>query len=244
MKILDNVYLVGSGQIGLSHPFDCNIYLIDGEDELALIDSGAGVDVYPVLSNIREDGFNPENISKIILTHHHADHSGGCKKIKEVTFAEIYIHQHGAAFVEKGDAEEMGLTVAKRSGFYSPTYKYNPFKIDYRINDKDIISVGKLKLKAVNTPGHSKDSTCFYMDTGHYSSLISGDVVLFDGRICLLNRADSNLEDYRRYFSKIAALSFDALMPGHGVFVIKGGKQHVEKADLALKRLSPPPNFI
>jgi len=244
MKILDNVYLVGSGQIGLSHPFDCNIYLIDGEDELALIDSGAGADVNPVLSNIAQDGFQLDRITKIILTHHHADHSGGCKKIKESTSAGIYLHKVGVAFVERGDEEEMGLTVAKRSGLYSPEYVYDPCKIDHRINDGDIISVGKIKLQAINTPGHSKDSTCYLMDTGYCMVLISGDVVLYDGKIGLLNRAGSNLEDYRRYFPKIAELSFDALLPGHGLFILKGGKQHIEKAALALNQLSPPPNFI
>lgn len=244
MKILDNVYLVGSGQSGLSHPFDCNIYLIDGEGELALIDSGAGADVYPVLSNIKKDGFNPENITKIILTHHHADHSGGCKKIKEATSAEIYIHPNGVAFVEKGDEKEMGLNVAKSSGFYSPDYTYKPFKIDYTINDGDIISVGKVKLKAINIPGHSNDSTCFFMNEKYMNVLFTGDVVSYDGKIGLLNRSDSNLEDYRNYFTRIAVLSFDALLPGHGIFILKGGQQHVEKAALALKKLPPPPNFI
>jgi len=119
MKILENVYLVGSGQIGLSHPFDCHIYLVDGVDELALIDSGAGVDVDLILSNIERDGLDPGRIKKIIITHYHADHSGGCKEIKDRTSARVYIHQHGAELVEKGEEEEMGLAVAKKSGFYS-----------------------------------------------------------------------------------------------------------------------------
>jgi len=244
MRIMDNVYLVGSGQIGLSHPFDCHIYLIDGEDELALIDSGAGVDVGLVLSNIEKDGLKPERIKKIILTHHHADHSGGCKKIKDMTPARVYIHQDGAELVEEGKEEEMGLVVAKKSGLYSPGYTFNPFKVDCRIEDDQIISVGRLNLKAIHTPGHSKDSTCFYMDDGSCKILFSGDVVLFKGEIGLLNLPGSSLKDYRKNFSKVASLSFDALLPGHGVFVLKEGKQHVEKASLALRKLSPPPNFI
>ena len=244
MKIMDNVYLVGSGQIGLSHPFDCHIYLIDGEDELALIDTGAGVDVDLVLSNIEKDGLNPERIEKIIITHHHADHSGGCKRIKDITSARVYMHQDGAEFVEEGNEEKMGLVVAKRSGLYSSGYTFTPFKVDCRIEDGQIITVGKLKLRAVHTPGHSKDSTCFYMDGGSRRMLFSGDVVLFEGKIGLLNRSGSNLEDYRKNFQKIASLPCDALLPGHGLFVIKEGRQYIEKASLALKKLSPPANFI
>jgi len=241
---MDNVYLVGSGQIGLSHAFDCHVYLIDGEGELALIDSGAGVDVDLILSNIEKDGFDPEKIEKIIMTHHHADHSGGCKKIKDITPARVYIHQDGAEFVEEGNEEKMGLVVAKKSGLYSPGYTFIPFKVDCRIKDSQVISVGKLKLKAFHTPGHSKDSTCFYVDDELCKMIFTGDVVLFEGKIGLLNRSGSNLDDYRKNFPKIASLDFDALLPGHGVFVIKGGRQYIEKASLALKKLSPPPNFI
>lgn len=244
MKILENVYLVGSGQIGLSHPFDCHIYLVDGVDELALIDSGAGVDVDLILSNIERDGLDPGRIKKIIITHYHADHSGGCKEIKDRTSARVYIHQHGAELVEKGEEEEMGLVVAKKSGFYSRGYTFKPFKVDYRIADDQTISVGRLKLAAIHTPGHSQDSTCFHIDDGSCRMLFSGDVILFEGRIGLLNLAGSSLEGYRKNFHKISPLACDALLPGHGVFVLKGGKQHIEKGFLALKKLSPPPNFI
>ncbi len=57
MKIIGNVYLVGSGRIGLSHSFDCNVYLIDGENELALIDAGVGIESEKIFANIKEDGF-------------------------------------------------------------------------------------------------------------------------------------------------------------------------------------------
>jgi len=180
MKIMDNIYLVGSGQVGLSHPFDCHIYLIDGENELALIDAGAGEDVDKVLSNIKKEGFNPEKVGKIILTHHHADHSGGCKRIKDITSCKVFIQKEGADLVEEGDEDKMGLVVAKRSGLYSPSYTFSPFKVDYRMEDKDEILIGKLKLKVIHTPGHSRDSACLYLDAGSSKVLFSGDVVFFE----------------------------------------------------------------
>lgn len=244
MRIMTSVYLVGSGHIGLSHPFDCHIYLIDGGGELALVDSGAGVDVDLVLSNIEKHGFKPERIEKVIITHHHVDHSGGCKRIKDITSARLYIHQDGAEFVEEGNEEKMGLAVAKKSGLYPPGYTFTPFKVDCMIEDSQVIPVGKLKLKAFHIAGHSRDSTCFYMDDGSCRMLFSGDVVLFDGKIGLLNRPGSSLETYRQNFPKLACLDIDALLPGHGVFVIKGGRQHIEKAFLALEKAFPPPNFI
>ncbi len=105
MKILDDVYLVGSGQIGLSHPFDCHVYLIDGVDEIALVDSGAGLGIKQILANVKSLGIDRKKICKILLTHHHADHSGGCGRLLDRLDAEVYLHRDGIGFVEEGDEE-------------------------------------------------------------------------------------------------------------------------------------------
>ena len=244
MKILDDVYLVGSGQMGVSHLFDCNIYLIDGGDELALVDSGAGVEVKLLLANVRQEGLERERIGKILLTHHHADHSGGCAHLLERLEAETYLHKKGVDFVEDGDEDRMGLTVAKRCGVYSPSYVYRPFDVGHPLEDQETVSVGRHTLRAYHVPGHSPDATCYLMETEGGAVFFTGDVVFFGGRIGLLNRSGSNLEEYRNSFPKIAALEFESLLPGHGVFVLKGGKRHVDLADAALKKLQPPPNFI
>ena len=244
MKILEDLYLVGSGQIGLSHVFDCHVYLIDGGDEIALVDSGAGLGVREILSNVKSIGLDREKIRKILLTHHHADHSGGCKRFLDRLDTQVYLNTDGISFVEAGDEERMGLTVAKRSGIYSPDYRFEPFTVAQPLQDGDTVPVGRHTLRAHHVPGHSPDSTCFLMDTGAVAALFSGDVVFFGGRIGLLNRSGSNLEEYRNSFGRIASLEFDSLLPGHGLFVLRGGRGHVEQADGALKKLQPPPNFI
>ena len=40
MKITEEVYAVGGGRygLGISNDFDCNVFLIDGGSELALVD--------------------------------------------------------------------------------------------------------------------------------------------------------------------------------------------------------------
>lgn len=244
MKITDRVYLVGSGKFGLSHSFDCNIYLIDGEDELALIDTGAGENVDRVLANVRKDGFSPDKIGKIILTHHHADHSGGCRKIKKATSCRVYLHREDVHRVEQGDEEEMGLVTAKRSGLYSPQYVFDSFKVDYKMGDSEEISVGEIKMKVIHVPGHSKDSVCLYMKEYSSKVLFSGDVVFFEGKIGLLNRSGSSLEHYHQNFSKITSFSCDILLPGHGIFSLSKGEEHIKKAGLALQKVFPPANFL
>jgi len=60
MKLTEHVYLVGSGHLGfdLTDPYDCNIYLIDGGEELAIVDGGSGPGVPQVQEQIKSHGFD------------------------------------------------------------------------------------------------------------------------------------------------------------------------------------------
>ena len=60
VRITDEVYLVGGGvanAFGLSNDPDCHIYLVDGGDELALIDCGmaTGDSMERILGNVRAE---------------------------------------------------------------------------------------------------------------------------------------------------------------------------------------------
>src|SRR6266496_280861 len=51
-------------------------YLIVGETEIALIDPGPGSVLEAQLAAIREAGFDPSDVTHLILTHIHLDHAG------------------------------------------------------------------------------------------------------------------------------------------------------------------------
>ena len=244
MKIMDNVYLVGSGQIGLSHLSDCHVYLIDGENELALIDTGVGIEVEQIFANIEDDGFDPINIKKVLLTHAHADHVGGCKKMKEMLKCAIFVPLNEIDLFERGTDEELGLTIAKESSIYPADYVFPHCFADVAVSNGDNIQVGGLQLKAINVPGHSPGSTCYFLEHKEKRILFSGDVVFYDGKIGLLNYWGSNLADYRNYINRLANLSVDALFPGHKLFTLRNGQQHIDQSISALKKLSVPPTFI
>ena len=82
MQLTTDIHLVGSGMLGLSltDEYDCNVYLLDGGTECALVDIGAGHRLQPLLDEIDRDGPDPGRIARILLTHKHADHSGGASR--------------------------------------------------------------------------------------------------------------------------------------------------------------------
>ncbi|MDQ3947212.1 MAG: MBL fold metallo-hydrolase, partial [Actinomycetota bacterium] len=72
MQLTPDVYLVGSGAsgIGISHPFDCHVYAVDGGSEVAMVDAGCGKDADAVMRELRAAGL-VERLRYLLLTHAH-----------------------------------------------------------------------------------------------------------------------------------------------------------------------------
>jgi len=125
-------------------------------------------------------------IKKILLTHAHYDHAKDLTKLAARTDAEIYVHK----------SEEI---------------KSKDFKIK-NIKDSDEITIGKIKIKVIHTPGHSSGSVCFLINN---KILLTGDTLF----VCAIGRVDlpgSNEEDMMKSLKKLSKLADDIeVYPGH-----------------------------
>ena len=124
-------------------------------------------------------------IKKILLTHGHYDHSKDLTKLAARTDAEIYVHK-------------------------SEDVKSKDFKIRH-VEDGDEITVGKVKIKVIETPGHTAGGVCFLFG----SKLLTGDT-LFVGAIGRVDLPGSNEEEMMNSLKKLSKLEDDIeVYPGH-----------------------------
>jgi len=243
MKISKNIHMIGSGNFGLSCSFDSNFYLIDFKDELVLIDSGSGVGFDTIIDNIKQDGLDPARISKLFLTHSHVDHAGGAFEFKKRFNCSVYMSEQEADLLEHGKEKDFALDIAKKTGLYSEEYQLPNCEVDKRLKNGDTVKAGGTEIKAINVPGHSKGSLCYFVNLPEGNALFSGDVVFADGLIEVLNCDGSELSDYRKYISRLSDLKTDILLPGHSLFVLSEGQKHINMAVSSLKLLFTPKNF-
>lgn len=243
MQITDTIYLVGSEQFALSHLLDCNCYLVDYGDGIALIDTGLGLGVDEILKNIRLHGFDPSALTHILITHTHLGHWGGAPKLREITAAKIWIPAAGRYWLEHVD-EDLTIQQNLKFGRWPRDLAPKPCSPDHVFGDGDRIQLGSTSLETIVVQGHTKDSTCFLWESDDCRALFTGDVIFYGGTIGLINAEGSSLDDYRRDMRKLEGLEIDALLPGHSVFVLRNGQKHIDRAVRKLADFVLPEMFF
>lgn len=241
MRINDRIYLIGSGNLGfnLTNGYDCNVYLINGGDSLALIDAGSGIETERIVNEITNAGFNPSQVDMIFLTHAHADHAGGAYELSKQCDAIVYGLVDTAKFISTGDAEAISLPAAIKAGIYPSTYHLKPCPVT-PINDGDQFQIGDLILQASETLGHSDGHVSYFMDDSGKRFLFGGDLIFGGGKISLQSTWDCRLAEYAQSIRKVSELKIDCLFPGHLTFICNEAHHHIESAVFQLNQLSIP----
>ena len=138
-------------------------YLVGSETagEALVIDPAGDPDLI-----LREAAKNRLRIKYIVNTHSHVDHVMGNKKMKEVTGAEIIIHEADAADLVGQSMQVMNMFGAEPSP-----------PADITVRDNDLITVGDVSLRVLHTPGHSPGGMCLHVD----GLVFTGDTLFVGG---------------------------------------------------------------
>ena len=248
MRLRDDLYLVGGGNAGfdLSAPLDCHVYLLDGGDELALVDAGLGIagGIEAILANVAGDGLDPRRIPRLLLTHYHADHAGGAAEFAGRLDLTVHGSPATAAAISTGDEEAISLPLARQSGFYPDSFQLRPCPVHGDLVEGTRVELGRLTVTAFETPGHCRGHLSFLLDGPRGTAFLGGDLLCHGGRVLMQNTHDCSIQDYAASIFKVEPLRFDAFLPGHGAISLRDGSRHVALAAAAFRRLGLPENAL
>jgi glyoxylase-like metal-dependent hydrolase (beta-lactamase superfamily II)/rubredoxin len=171
--------------------FDANVryrgslqnYLIDTGKEVILVDTGlpagtpeenpdensfgfTGFDICSYMDALANLGYKPEQITKILLTHKHADHSG---EIRSFPNAKIYVGEE-----EVSAAELQGIPNIIPVKFTDGAY--------YNFPESQKISDGVYFIKA---KGHTNGNSLVIAEDGGLFYMFEGDITYVDEALYL-----------------------------------------------------------
>lgn len=222
-RIFGNLYFVGNTYVS-SH-------IIDTGEGLILLDSNFPECTYLLTEGIRKLGLNPYDIKYILHSHGHYDHIGGTRALVEYFGAKTIIGAPDAPIVNGS----VNLTWADELGFAF----FQPFEPDIVLNDGDIFELGKTKIRAVSTPGHTPGTMSYFfnVDDGKntYTAGMQGGAGVNSLTNEFLNKYNlpiSCREDFVNSMEKIKNEHVDILIGNHpGDVDTKGKYERMQKGE-------------
>ena len=167
----------------------------------------------------------------IMLTHGHFDHIYGMSALAKEYGIPVYAHRDELYTLEATNIQVCkcyGLPLPETFPMIKSISEASLPSSFEQVSEGDVIEVGSLSFKVLETPGHTRGGLCFYEPTEKV--LFSGDT-LFAGAI---GRTDHPGGDYDQLMKSI----FEKLMPLDGsVKVIPG---HGPCSDIATERMTNP----
>lgn len=181
---------------------DTNCYIIVDEDtkETMVIDPAGECDKIEEMLKTLES-----KLKYIVLTHCHGDHTGAVNQLKRDMGGSVLIHFF----------DELGLNDASINATEYVGFKNEHIEVDSRLNDNDLLHIGKLEFKVIHTPGHTKGGISLYC--AEHKMLFSGDTVFRRtwGRTDL--PTGSFVDIMNSITNKLMILPEDTIIyPGHG----------------------------
>lgn len=179
-----------------------------GNGNVAVIDPGPLLDEH---IEALKNSLAGENVTHILITHTHMDHSPAAQPLKEFWQANTYgFGPHGAGKLEQGVPVEEGGDMA--------------FLPDVITGHGDIISGDGWTLEAVYTPGHTSNHLCYALR--EENALLTGDHVM-GWSTSVIAPPDGDMTQYMQSLQLLLERDDEVYWPTHGT-CIKDVKHYVQ----------------
>jgi glyoxylase-like metal-dependent hydrolase (beta-lactamase superfamily II) len=209
-------------------------YLWRDPDGLTLIDTGLPGSAPSIAGAIREAGYQPADLRRLVLTHFHGDHIGAAAEIAGWGEVEVSAHRGDAPFIRaQAPGPAPDLADWERPIYDQVTSQLSPEpvvppRIDRELDDGDTLGFGDGGV-AVAVPGHTPGSVALYLP--RHQVLFTGDAVARSpaGQVmCGVFNVDRTLA--AASLQRLASFDVEVACFGHGEPLTQGAGAELQAA--------------
>jgi endoribonuclease LACTB2 len=169
-----------------------NTYVL-GNGELLIVDPGAGDageygKLLELIASLKEEGLRPV---AVFLTHHHGDHIGGARAVKEHLGIPLWCHARTADRLD--------------------------FAADRLLEDGEVLTLAgspPQRWRVLHTPGHARGHLTLVDELSR--AAVVGDMVAGVGSI-VIDPPEGNMRDYLAQLARLRDWPVTTVYPAHGV---------------------------
>lgn len=214
MEIVPHVHLI-PGIIA-------NPYLLIDPDGLTLIDTGIPGSHKKILRFMKDLGYAPQALKRILITHADFDHVGGLAALQVTSGAHVYSHSIEAVGISEGHStralKPRSALVKFLFDSMARLFKPKPARVEEAVKDGQTLpALGGLRV--LETPGHTPGHLSFFLPSA--GVLFTGDSIVSE-KTGLRGSTGANNWDQPKSDASVrkqAALGAKIVCPGHGEVV-------------------------
>lgn len=223
----------------------CSCYYLLGQHSLALVDCGVRAQLPALLKRIEGLGIQPAQITKLLVTHLHADRIGALPYLRRI-YPNIQVYASVQADEALRSEEQIKAIYQREQELSSqfpgqntpseqnvlmdfPEYQ-KLFTVNHAVRDGDLIKVDEhIQARVFATPGHSTEGVAYFTLPTHY--IIGSEVFgYFRGRGEPGPGGDHNIQRANESLAKMAALEFSGLcLPYMGALTGRLARKHMQQ---------------
>lgn len=155
-----------------------------GDERVTVIDPGGRDDAARAAL---WDALRGRTVERVLLTHHHADHTAGVDALLQQSGARLAAHPVTGELLQR--------------------------TIDEPLEDGDVLHIGKNQWRVLFTPGHAAGHIALVDD--HHKIAVVGDLLAGTGTI-LISPPDGHLATYLESLERIRESGATTALPAHG----------------------------
>lgn len=188
-------------------------FLVKGERTI-VVDAGLKGSVKKILKVMQANGIEPRDVSLLLVTHAHGDHTGGLRALKDATGAPVAVHESEAACLSEGKSAPVIVRsfLMKLLSGLTKRMKLEGVKPDVLIGGRLELAPYGVEGYAFPTPGHTAGSVTVVTADG---CAIVGDMVR-GGKAPVIPDIYLDMEALKASIALLEGMGIEKVYTSHG----------------------------